>query len=101
MNEPEADVTLPPKVQSYPVQLEGPLTGAPPGILADVAKRRLCRTCRHQERSLTLPAELRMCVQPDLPVCLVTGKRKFPCIIARGHDQLCGWMGLKWEVRGS
>lgn len=72
----------------------------PIGTISDVALRRLCKTCKSQERSLTLPPELKMCVNPALPVNLVSGTRKFPCVIARGHDELCGWIGSRWEPKG-
>lgn len=69
-------------------------------IMAAMATRRLCKICKHQERSLTLAPEYKLCLHPTMPLNLVTGTRKFPCVIARGYDQLCGYMGTKWEPRG-
>jgi hypothetical protein len=37
------------------------------------------------------------CLHPGNPINLVTGTRVFPCIVARGYDQLCGWIGMRWE----
>lgn len=94
---PGDEVTLP---GARPSQLEGPLSGAPAGVLAQLAAKRLCRTCTHQERSLVLQAEFKLCAHPLMPINLVTGGRKFPCVIARGYDALCGPMGAKWEFKG-
>lgn len=81
--------------------LQGTAVGAPAdSALAHFAVKRLCKTCVHQERSFTLPPLSKNCIHPLLPVNLVTGERKFPCIIARGYDQLCGWLGQKWEYKG-
>lgn len=81
--------------------LHGTAVGAPAdSALAHFAVKRLCKTCKHQERSLTLPPLSKNCIHPLLPINLVTGERRFPCMIARGYDQLCGWLGAKWEYKG-
>lgn len=79
--------------------LVGNAVGAPAGFLARVAAGRLCKDCSFQEKNLTRPASLKDCIHPILPLNLVTGERKFPCIIARGYEQLCGPLGAKWQRR--
>lgn len=99
---PEAVPPNQPREAAGPAQeapLQGSALGAPAGILAQFAVRRLCKTCVHQERSLTLPPLQKNCIHPLLPVNLVNGERKFPCMIARGYQELCGWLGERWEPK--
>lgn len=65
--------------------------------MAVFASRRLCKTCKHISKGVTQSLDYAQCVNPWLPVNLVTGQRRFPCIIARGYDALCGPLGQKWE----
>lgn len=61
---------------------------------------KLCRDCRHAVRpAIGMSWDYAKCVHPLNPLNLVTGQKVFPCVIARGFDQLCGWMGVKWEKR--
>jgi hypothetical protein len=60
---------------------------------------RLCKTCRHAEKPLMANWLQATCVRQNLPVNLVTGERKFPCIIARGYVELCGPLGVFHERR--
>lgn len=59
---------------------------------------RFCVDCKHLKKSM-LPAALRYCQAPHLPVSLIHGRREFPAVIARGYPALCGWKGRFWEKR--
>ena len=70
-----------------------------PEVAAILSGTRLCRGCRHAYRPLGRSWDAADCLRPGLPVNLVTGLRRFPCIIARGYPQLCGPVGAAWESR--
>jgi hypothetical protein len=59
----------------------------------------LCIDCRWYDKKLTQPKLLGECLAPKLPINLITGDRRFPCIIARGYDALCGVAAQHWEKR--
>ena len=64
---------------------------------------RLCKTCLHGRRPANAFGDwdAAKCKHPLLPINLVTGERQFPCVIARGYEQLCGPAGRYWVQRGS
>lgn len=77
-----------------------PARGAETLLEKALGPMRLCATCKHREAKLSLPTELHPCRRPGLPLNLASGKTAFPCIIARGYDELCGPVGQYWEYRG-
>lgn len=58
---------------------------------------KLCRNCRHAERPIGQGIDWAKCEQKEYPINLITGSHKFPCIIARGYSELCGFEGRFWE----
>lgn len=100
-NAPEA----PPQQAASPVA-QGPAPEAPAEdtarqqeALHQFALSRLCRTCRWGTKPALGNWTYANCTNPELPVNYVTGERVFPCVIARGYEQLCGVLGGKWQAR--
>lgn len=81
------------------ILVEGSALGAT-AAEAFIAAGRLCIKCSHSERPGMLQQRDRICKHPELPMNLVDGSNKFPCIIARGYNQLCGPLGLRWRYNG-
>lgn len=104
-------VNVPPAAKEAPVaanvEVAGPaaevtLEGAARGATtaeAPLAVMRLCRDCKSHSKSITQSPLMALCKDSELPVNLVTGDRIFPCIIARGYDQLCGPLGRRWKYK--
>ncbi len=67
------------------------------GAMQALALQRLCKTCKHSYKALTKNWSEAECLRPGLPVNLVNGERRFPCVIARGYAPLCGSLGVFWE----
>lgn len=55
-----------------------------------------CSECKYAVKRLGYPFDdWAKCTHPALPVNLVNGRRVFPCVIARGYQELCGPTG-RW-----
>lgn len=85
--------------EEAPVEETASAQAARLAAMSQFVNSRLCRACKHFTKPLSVPLTYGLCQRPGLPINLITGARSFPAITARQHAELCGYMGVHWEVK--